>query len=110
VVQTKEGPVRTRPGDAILTGVEGEQWRVSRGRFDKNYRPVPPTRAGEAGHYVSIGRRIVALQMQDDFDVQLSDGVSVLKGGPGDWLVDYGDGSLGVVSQAIFNSTYEILN
>jgi len=28
----------------------------------------------------------------------------------GDWLVDYGDGSLGVVSPAIFATTYEILD
>ena len=28
-------------------------------------------------------------------------------GGAGDWLVDYGDGSLGIVSEAIFASTYD---
>ena len=27
----------------------------------------------------------------------------------GDWLVDYGDGSLGIVSPAIFATTYEII-
>ena len=27
----------------------------------------------------------------------------------GDWLVDYGDGSFGVVSDAIFATTYEIV-
>ena len=35
--------------------------------------------------------------------------MSKLTGGAGDWLVDYGDGSLGIVSQAIFATTYEIV-
>jgi hypothetical protein len=33
-----------------------------------------------------------------------------LHGRAGDWLVDYGDGSLGIVSPAIFSTTYEIVN
>jgi hypothetical protein len=41
--------------------------------------------------------------------VQLADGVSILRGQPGDWLVDYGDGSLGIVAHDIFSTTYEIL-
>ena len=28
----------------------------------------------------------------------------------GDWLVDYGDGSLGVVSRKVFDQTYEIVS
>ena len=32
-VQTREGVVHARPGDAILTGIAGEHWRVSRARF-----------------------------------------------------------------------------
>jgi hypothetical protein len=108
-VDTKEGAVLAKAGDAILTGVEGERWRVSRSRFNANYHPVFPTKSGEDGQYVSVGRHIIAVQMDGDFDVHLPDGVSVLAGRPGDWLVDYGDGSLGVVSQAIFGSTYEVL-
>jgi hypothetical protein len=40
--------------------------------------------------------------------VLLADGVSRLSGIPGEWLVDYGDGSLGIVSEAIFATTYQI--
>jgi hypothetical protein len=40
----------------------------------------------------------------------LADGVSRLHGQPGEWLVDYGDGSLGIVSEAIFATTYEIID
>jgi len=47
--------------------------------------------------------------MQQPFEVQLADGVSSLTGHAGDWLVDYGDGSLGIVAQDIFATTYEIL-
>jgi hypothetical protein len=109
-VQTHEGLVHARPGDAILTGTAGETWRVSQARFLHKYRPVPPTVAGEAGTYLSLPNHIVALQMREPFEVLLADGVSLLTGHSGDWLVDYGDGSLGIVTQAIFATTYEILD
>jgi hypothetical protein len=32
----------------------------------------------------------------------------VLAGTPGDWLVDYGDGSLGVIAPEIFATTYRV--
>jgi PGDYG protein len=109
-VQTPEGLVHARPGDAILTGTAGETWRVSQARFSHKYRPVPPTVVGEAGAYLSLRNRILAVQMRDPFEVLLADGESLLTGHAGDWLVDYGDGSLGIVTQAIFATTYEILN
>jgi hypothetical protein len=109
-VKTNEGLVRAQPGDAIVTGLAGEHWRVSRHHFPERYQPVPPTPAFEDGTYVSIARRILALQMLRDFEVLLADGISLLKGKPGDWLVDYGDGSLGIVSQSIFDNTYEVIH
>ena len=109
-VQTPEGVVHAIPGDAIITGTAGERWRVTRARFADKYRAVPPTVAGEAGRYVSLPNRILALPMTEAFEVLLADGVSRLRGRPGEWLVDYGDGSLGIVSQAIFATTYEIVD
>jgi hypothetical protein len=109
-VQTSEGLVYARPGDAIITGTAGEHWRVSRARFADKYRPVPPTVAGEAGRYVSLPNRIMAVRMTEAFDVLLADGVSRLSGRAGEWLVDYGDGSLGILSQPIFATTYEIVD
>ena len=108
-VATQEGVVNARPGDAIVTGIAGERWRVSRERFATKYRPVPPTRAGEAGRYVSLPYEVLALPMVADFEVLLADGSSRLRGGTGDWLVDYGDGSLGIVAANVFPSTYEII-
>jgi hypothetical protein len=108
VVRTNEGVVHACPGDAIITGIAGEHWRVSRSHFCEKYEPVPPTRPGEPGRYTSRPTRIRAVPMTSSFDVLLADGISRLNGRPGDWLVDYGDGSLGIISRAIFATTYEI--
>lgn len=109
-VQTPEGVVHARPGDAIVTGTAGEHWRVSRARFAQKYQPVRPTVAGEPGRYISLPNRIAAVPMSGEFEVLLADGESRLHGRPGDWLVDYGDGSFGIVSQAIFATTYVIIS
>ena len=108
-VITREGAVHAHPGDAIITGIAGEHWRVSRPHFPEKYRPVPPTVAGEPGRYASLPYRIMAVSMTEAFEVLLADGVSRLNGRAGDWLVDYGDGSLGVVSPAIFAITYDLV-
>jgi hypothetical protein len=108
-VQTAEGLVHAAPGDAIITGAAGEHWRVSRARFPDKYRPVPPTLAGEAGRYISRPNRIMAVPMTEAFQVLLADGVSLLTGQAGEWLVDYGDGSLGIVAEAVFADSYEII-
>jgi hypothetical protein len=107
-VHTREGAVHARPGDAILTGGAGESWRVSRAHFAEKYHPVPPTAAGADGAYRSISRTIHAVRMHQPFAVLLVDGESRLTGNPGDWLVDYGDGSLGIVAPAIFADTYRV--
>jgi hypothetical protein len=107
-VQTREGVVHARPGDAILTGPAGESWRVSRARFADKYQPVPPTQAGADGTYRSVRKHIRAVKMSGPFAVLLVDGKSQLSGKAGDWLVDYGDGSLGIVAPDIFANTYEL--
>lgn len=108
-VETAEGSVLAKPGDAIITGIAGEHWRVSRSRFAEKYRPVPPTVEGESGSYHSLRYRVLALRMDRPFEVMLADGVSRLMGHAGEWLIDYGDGSLGIISMPIFDMTYEVL-
>ncbi len=108
-VATTEGTVFARPGDAILSGPAGEQWRVSRAHFADKYRPVAPTRPGEPGRYLSKPIRVLSVPMEGPFEVVLSDGESRLQGSGGDWLVDYGDGSLGVVSAEAFKRSYDIM-
>jgi hypothetical protein len=107
-VQTREGTVHARIGDAILTGKKGEQWRVSRARFSEKYQPVAPTVPGTDGRYAAQAIRVAAVHMSERFQVVLADGLSVLTGAPGDWLVDYGDGSLGIIAPDIFAATYRI--
>jgi hypothetical protein len=109
-VRTLEGLVHARRGDAIITGISGEHWRVSQERFAQKYRPVETTQPGADGTYLSLRTQILALQIAEEFEVLLADGQSQLRGKAGDWLVDYGDGSLGIVSQAIFPTTYEIVS
>ncbi len=109
VVHSPEGAVHVRAGDAIVTGTAGEHWRVSRAHFARKYHPVSPTVGGESGRYASLPYEVMAMPMMQPFDVLLADGESCLHGRAGDWLVDYGDGSLGIVSPAIFTTTYEIV-
>lgn len=106
-VQTLEGEVAVCTGDAIVTGVAGEQWPVGRDRFRARYAPVPQLAFGEEGIYESLPLPVLALQLDQACEVLLPDGRSRLAGQAGDWLVDYGDGSLGVVSADLFDSIYE---
>ena len=43
IIQTLEGEVHVKIGDAVITGPHGEHWRVSRNHFPEKYRPIPPT-------------------------------------------------------------------
>lgn len=108
-VQTNEGLVNARVGDAILTGINGEHWRVSQARFPDKYQPAQSTNAGDDGAYISLPNKIFAVPMTSAFQVLLADGESRLSGQADDWLVDYGDGSLGIVSKRVFSDTYEIV-
>jgi PGDYG protein len=110
LIQTREGQVHARLTDAILTGAAGERWVVPCKHFAEKYRAVPPTVDGQEGRYVSLPYSVMAVPMSGEFEVLLADGLSTLQGQAGDWLVDYGDGSLGIVSQAIFPTTYDIVS
>lgn len=107
-VGTLEGVVHAETGDAIVTGMFGEHWPVRRDRFNGKYEAVSPLPTGSPGNYLSLPVEVVATQMHAPFEVVLADGKSRLQGQPGDWLVDHGDGSLGIVNAAIFAATYEI--
>ena len=109
-IQTNEGTVHAKEGDAILTGSAGEHWRVSHARFPHKYRPLPPTPAGAPGRYMSLPNEVLALLMDRPFMVVLADQTSRLSGKAGDYLVDYGDGSLGIVASSVFATTYEIID
>ncbi len=107
LVPTAEGDVDARPGDAIVTGVRGERWPVSRGRFLRTYDAERGTRPGDSGLYRKCVRPVRALQVHEPFKVVIEEGVRELIGQPGDWLLDYGNGDLGVVADEVFDLTYE---
>lgn len=108
IVQTLEGAVPVNAGDAIVTGLAGEQWPLALNDLSARYQPIAPTTAGTAGSYLSLPIQVYALCMHAPFTVVLRKGQAQLAGNAGDWLVDYGDGSLGIVAAAIFAATYEL--
>lgn len=109
-VQTREGVVYADRNDAIITGPAGERWPVPSERFAEKYRALAPTEDGESGTYMTLPNTVLALQMTEPFEVVLSDGLTTLLGHAGDWLIDYGDGSLGVVAADIFPQTYRTIS
>jgi len=108
-IQAREGLVHARPTDAVLSSADGGQWVVPHEHFAEKYRAVPPTPEGVDGRYVSLPYSVMAVPMSGEFEVLLADGISLLRGQPGDWLVDYGDGSFGIVSEEIFRKTYDLV-
>ncbi len=109
-VQSPEGPVHAQPGDALVSDAEGRCWRVAAERFGTRYEALPPTRMGEAGRYRSRPSEARAWRRGQGFELLLSDGLSLLRGQAGDWLLDYGDGHLGIVAAQVFDSSYELLD
>ena len=109
LIDTLEGEVHARAGDAIITGTQGEQWPVNPAHFADKYRAATGLEQGSDGSYVTLPIEVLALALGTEFTVILADGHSRLFGSAGDWLIDYGDGTLGIVAPAIFNATYEIM-
>jgi len=108
-VATLEGVVHARLGDAIVTGPFGELWPVPSGSFAGKYQAVSPLEMGAPGLYMSLPIDVVAVRMDAPFEVVLADGHSHLRGRADDWLIDYGDGNLGIVNADIFDATYDLL-
>lgn len=106
VLTSAVGPNAFEAGDALVTGTTGDRWSVSRERFNARYLPVPPTTAGQAGRYRNIPVTVRARQIGVAFTVARSAGGDVLRGEPGDWLVEYAPGDHGVVARARFASVY----
>jgi hypothetical protein len=104
---TLEGAVRFRAGDAILTGIQGERWPISRESFLSSYEAVPPTRAGHNGAYRKSAAPAYAMRLAERRDVPVGWQNDPLRGEPGDWLLQYADGSRGVLRDHIFRGSYD---
>lgn len=108
-LETREGSVKFMVGDAILTGIEGESWPISREKFLQSYEAIPPTISGCAGEYVKRRMRVLCIKVDRDLEVPLTDARGTVRAGPGDYLVQYGPGDLAVVGESIFHKTYKVL-
>lgn len=109
-LETREGLVDFVDGDAILTGVEGECWPITRKKFFETYQVSPPTEEGQTGQYVKRPRKVVCLQVNNPLKIQLASNRGALRVQPGDYLVQYQPGDLAVVSESIFQKSYQIVN
>ena len=102
-----EGSNHYHVGDALITGSTGSHWSVSRHRFDAKYEAVPPTIAGEEGRYRARPIPILAKQIAEPFTAARSAGGDVLRGNPGDWLLQYGPGDFGIAEHHRFMQVYK---
>jgi hypothetical protein len=99
-IQTKEGPVNSKVGDAIMTGTEGEQWPIPADRFKQTYDVL------KTGIAAKKNIPVFAKIMNEPFQVKVSWSNNLLQGKINDVLVQYGVGDYGVVGNAIFKKTY----
>lgn len=70
-IATREGDVRYSPGDALITGVEGECWPEARQKFDSSYVPILPNRHGQPGECRNM-ETTCTNQMKKPFEVRVS--------------------------------------
>ena len=103
-IMTKEGPVGAKAGDAIMTGTKGENWPIPKNKFKQTYDVVGDGLAAKKNIPVN------AQQMNKPFNVKVSWSDDLLRGKPGDFLVQYGPGDYGVVEKDIFKQTYNTRN
>lgn len=105
ICPTLEGPVPFRVGDAILTGVQGEQWPVARDRFESRYAPTDGQSMGQDGNYLKHLQTVLARRLDAPLQVMLPAG-GRLTGKPGDWLLQYAPDDYGIIAEEIFRTTY----
>jgi hypothetical protein len=108
ILETREGRVPYKNGDALLTGPGGESWPIERERFSCCYSPMPGVGAWDEGKYLRNEEPILALRMDEPFVTEVPAG-GVLRGEPGDWFVRYAEDDRGIVGSEIFEKTWEIL-
>lgn len=108
-LQSREGANRYAVGDALITGSTGDEWSVSRARFDAKYQALPGTESGKNGQYRNNPVAVLAIQQTQAFTVERSAGGDVLHGEMGDWLMQYAPGDYGIVENAKFQRVYRAI-
>ena len=105
-VATLEGPVHADAGDAIVTGVIGEQWPVPAATFAQRYQPCEGQTAGQDGLYRRPAQRVSVRKIgSDGASATLPSGAGSLTGKPGDfWVTD--DEHSRIVARDVFARTF----
>lgn len=106
---SRVGPNHYQAGDALVSGMDGDRWCVSRDRFDLKYEPLPGLAHGQPGRYQNRLAPVLARQMAEPFRCERSAGGDWLQGNAGDWLLQYAPGDHGVAAQARFAQVYRPL-
>ena len=107
-VSSREGANHYVAGDALITGSTGDQWSVSRERFDARYEAIAGTTPGGDGSYRNRPLVVLARQQQQAFEVQRSAGGDVIAGAALDWLLQYAPGDHGIVGDNKFRRLYRL--
>lgn len=110
ICQTREGNVSFQRGDALVKGPQGDCWPIGRDKFEETYEPVSGQTPTSNGFYRKKPLTTWALQLEQSSSIEIGSRGDVINGEKGDWLVQYGDDDFGIVSQDIFDVTYEILS
>jgi hypothetical protein len=110
VLISRVGPNHYEAGDALVTGLDGDRWCVSRDRFDLKYEVIGGGSHGQNGRYQNKPVPVLARQMSESFRCQRTSGGDWLQGQAGDWLLQYAPGDHGVAAQARFAQVYRPLN
>jgi hypothetical protein len=105
VIDTLEGAVGYRAGDALLTGVKGERWPIPRKKFSERYHPAPGVKMFCQGSYIRKPMPVDAVQMESSFNIIL-EGVGSITGSKNDWLLTAEDGDSWIVRDDVFRETY----
>lgn len=105
-ISSREGPNHYGAGDALITGSGADRWSVSRDRFDQRYQPVAPLPHGSDGAYRSKPLPVLAMQIPEPFTARRCAAGDLLRGNPGDWLLQYAPGDWGIVEDARFRRLY----
>jgi hypothetical protein len=109
-LSTLEGPVQYQQGDALVTGVSGERWPVTREQFMATYEVVPGQRIGDSSLYRKREMLVTAVQAETGMVVEMKLHSSTLFAAKGDWIVTSPDGIRWVVAADIFPRTYKLAN
>ena len=103
-IQTLEGLVTARAGDAVLTGTKGENWPITREKFEVSY-DFDKTQGTCAKKPVVVSVQ----EMSESFQVTVGWSNQPIRGSAGDFKVTYGPDDFGVVAREIFLDTYSVV-